>query len=133
MKVILIVLDSVGIGAAPDAADYGDAGSATLQHVGETVGGLALPTLGKLGLGTIHPELPIPGVPSIKKPMASYGMMQEASIGKDTITGHWEICGLEINPGFHNFPMEFPSFPPDLLETFSKKTGRPVIGNRAAS
>jgi phosphopentomutase len=133
MKVVLIVLDSVGIGEAPDAADYGDISSATLQHIGETVGGLNLPTFGKLGLGNIRPDFPIPGISATETPLASYGMMQEVSIGKDTITGHWEICGLEINPGFHNFPMEFPSFPADLLEAFSKATGRPIIGNKAAS
>jgi phosphopentomutase len=137
MKVVLIVLDSVGIGAAPDAADYGDAGSATLQHIGEAVQGLELPTLQTLGLGnipTLHPSiLPILGIPPASKPLASFGAMQEKSIGKDTITGHWEICGLEINPGFHNFPLQFPSFPPELLEAFEKETGRPVIGNKAAS
>jgi phosphopentomutase len=137
MKIILVVLDSVGIGEAPDAADYGDAGGATLQHIGETVGGLKLPTLRKLGLGNIpelHPSMtPILGCEAVNSPLASFGAMQEASIGKDTITGHWEICGLEINPGFHNFPMEFPSFPAELLEAFAKATGRPVIGNKAAS
>ena len=133
MKVVLIVLDSVGIGAAPDAADYGDAGSATLQHIGETVGGLHLPTLGKLGLGNIRAGFPIPGIPPAETPLASFGMMREVSQGKDTITGHWEICGLEINPGFHNFPMSYPSFPADLLTAFEKKTGRPIIGNKAAS
>ncbi|MDF7801838.1 phosphopentomutase [Pontiellaceae bacterium B1224] len=133
MKVILIVLDSVGIGAAPDAADYGDSGSATLQHIAETVGGLKLPTFGKLGLGNIRPDFPIAGILPSEKPLALFGMMQEVSIGKDTITGHWEICGLEINPGFHNFPMEFPSFPPELLAEFERATGRPIIGNKAAS
>jgi phosphopentomutase len=133
MKVILIVLDSVGIGEAPDAAAYGDAGAATLQHTGQAVNGLELPTLQKLGLGNIYPDLPIPGVPATEPPQASFGMMEERSIGKDTITGHWEICGLEINPGFHNFPMEFPSFPPELLAAFEKETGRPIIGNKAAS
>ncbi len=137
MKAVLIVLDSVGIGEAPDAADYGDAGSATLQHIADSIGGLELPTLQAMGLGNIpptHPSLPpILGCPAIEKPQASFGAMQEISQGKDTITGHWEICGLEINPGFHNFPMEFPSFPPELLEAFEKETSRPVIGNKAAS
>ena len=137
MKVVLIVLDSVGIGAAPDAADYGDAGSATLQHIGETVDGLRLPALQKLGLGNIpilHESiLPIPGIAPAEKPMASFGALEEQSIGKDTITGHWELCGLEINPGFHNFPMDYPSFPADLLAAFEKETGRPIIGNKAAS
>ncbi len=137
MKVVLIVLDSVGIGAAPDASDYGDAGAATLQHIGETVGGLNLPVLQKLGLGNIPELLPsvtsIPGCKAVDAPLASFGIMEEQSIGKDTITGHWEICGLEINPGFHNFPLAHPSFPADLLAAFEKETGRPVIGNKAAS
>jgi len=137
MKIILIVLDSVGIGAAPDAADYGDAGSATLQHTAQTVGGLNLPTLQKLGLGNIPPLLPrgmeIKGCPSTEHPLASFGALQEKSQGKDTITGHWEIAGLEIIPGFHNFPSEYPSFPTKLIDAFEKETGRSVIGNRAAS
>ena len=137
MKAVLIVLDSVGIGEAPDAADYGDAGSATLQHIAEAVNGLDLPTLQKLGLGNIpatHPSIhPIPGCPAVSKPLASFGAMQEMSQGKDTVTGHWEMAGLEIIPGFHNFPMAFPSFPPELLEAFEKETGRPIIGNKAAS
>ena len=137
MKVILIVLDSVGIGEAPDAADYGDAGSATLPNLGNAVGGLELPALQQLGLGNIPPLLPtgwpIKGCPAVEKPIASYGAMQEVSEGKDTITGHWEMAGLKISPGFHNFPMKFPSFPPELLKAFEKETGRPIIGNRAAS
>jgi len=137
MKAILIVLDSVGIGEAPDAADYGDAGSATLPHIAGATRGLALPTLQSLGLGNIPPllpnGLPIEGCPAVGKPLASYGAMQEISEGKDTITGHWEIAGLEIKPGFHEFPKEFPSFPKALTESFEKETGRPVIGNKAAS
>ncbi len=137
MKIVLIVLDSVGIGEAPDAADYGDAGSATLPNIANSVGGLQLPSLQKLGLGNI-PQLlalgrPIKGCPAVEKPRASYGAMQEISQGKDTITGHWEISGLKIHPGFHNFPMNPPSFPAELLAAFEKETGRPVIGNKAAS
>lgn len=137
MKAILIVLDSVGIGEAPDAADYGDAGSATLQNMAGAVGGLKLPTLQNLGLGNIPPLIPrgkpISGCPAVEKPLASYGAMQEASEGKDTVTGHWEMAGLEIIPGFHDFPKEYPSFPADLIEAFEKETGRAVIGNKAAS
>lgn len=136
MKAVLIVLDSVGIGAAPDAADYGDVGSATLQHIGEAVDGLALPTLQQMGLGNIpllHPGMkPIPGIPPAAAPQASCGAMQECSIGKDTITGHWEICGLEIRPGFHDFPKEYPSFPADFIEALEQETGRNIIGNKAA-
>lgn len=137
MKAVLIVLDSVGIGEAPDAAAYGDTGSATLPHIAGAAGGLALPTLQSLGLGNIPPllpdGLPIEGCPAVEKPLASYGAMREVSEGKDTITGHWEIAGLEIIPGFHEFPKPYPSFPRDLIDAFEKETGRPVIGNKAAS
>jgi phosphopentomutase len=137
MKAVLIVLDSVGIGAAPDASDYGDTGSGTLQHIGGAVNGLKLPTLQNMGLGNI-PTLklsipPIRGIFPVEKPLASFGALEEISVGKDTITGHWEICGLEINPGFHDFPKEFPSFPPDFVDVFEKETGRTIIGNKAAS
>lgn len=137
MKAILIVLDSVGIGEAPDAVDYGDAGSATLPHIAGAVGGLALPALQSLGLGNIPPllpnGLPIQGCPAVEKPPASYGAMREISVGKDTITGHWEIAGLEINPGFHEFPKQYPSFPKSLTDALEKATGRAIIGNEAAS
>ncbi len=137
MKVILIILDSVGIGEAPDAAEYGDAGSATLQHIADSVGGLELPTLQKLGLGNIptihHSITPIRGISPAEMPLASYGAMREISVGKDTITGHWELCGLEINPGFHDFPKTFPSFPQELVDAFEAATGRKIIGNKAAS
>lgn len=135
-RAILIVLDSCGIGAAPDAADYGDAGANTLVHTAEAVGGLNLPCLQKIGLGNIPglitPGLVIPGVPAVENPLASYGAMQEISKGKDTITGHWEMAGLEIKEGFQLFPKE-KSFPPELIQAFEKQTGRKVIGNKAAS
>jgi len=136
MKVILIVLDSVGIGEAPDAADYGDAGSATLPNLAHAVGGLELPTLQNLGLGNIPPllplGLPIKGCPAVEKPQASYGAMQEVSEGKDTVTGHWEMAGLEINPGFHLFPEAIPAFPPELIAEFEHRTGRKAIGLKHA-
>lgn len=136
-RVILIVLDSVGIGAAPDAGEYGDAGAATLPHIGEAVpGGLRLPTLQSLGLGNIPallPQgLPISGIEPVARPRASYGALRERSQGKDTITGHWEIAGLLLRPGFHLFPPGPPSFPPELLREFERRTGRPTIGNKAA-
>lgn len=137
MKVILIVLDSVGIGAAPDAAEYGDAGSATLPHIAQAVNGLHLPTLQKLGLGNIPALLPgglaIAGCPPVKTPLASFGAMQEVSQGKDTVTGHWEMAGLEILPGFHLFPDQCPSFPKELIHIFEQRTGRKVIGNKHAN
>ena len=136
MKLILIVLDSVGIGEAPDAAAYGDAGAATLQHLAEAKGGLNAPILASMGLGTIPPLLekgkPIAGIRPVANAAASFGAMQEVSEGKDTITGHWEIGGLKIIPGFHQFPAG-PSFPPELIREFERLTGRSSIGDRAAS
>ena len=138
MKAILIILDSVGIGSAPDAAEYGDSGASTLSHLATANGGLHVPTLQAMGLGNIPGLLPhvpkekIDGVPSEKLPTASYGAMREMSDGKDTITGHWEIAGLEVDPGFHGFP-PVNSFPKDFLATFEKETGRKAIGNKAAS
>jgi len=137
MRAFLIVLDSVGIGAAPDAADYGDAGANTLGHLSVAAGGLAVPSLRRLGLGNIPALLPggitIRGVPPVLTPAASFGAMQEMSQGKDTTTGHWEMAGLELPKGFHVFPPQEPSFPPDLVRTFEQRTGRKLIGNKAAS
>lgn len=137
MRVILIVLDSVGIGYAPDARDFGDEGAATLPHTAEAVGGLKLPTLQSLGLGNILPmtkqPLHIQGVPSAERPLASYGAMREMSEGKDTVTGHWEIGGLLLRPGFHLFPPGPPSFPRELVAEFERRTGRKLIGDKSAS
>lgn len=137
MKVVLIVLDSVGVGYAPDASAYGDEGAATLPHIGEAVGGLHLPVLQRLGLGNIPPLVSgspqIPGIAPVATPEASYGVMIEKSQGKDTITGHWEIVGLELIPGFHLFPPGPPSFPFELVRQFEERTGRGTIGNKAAS
>jgi phosphopentomutase len=137
LKVILIVLDSVGIGEAPDASDYDDQGSATLQMTADAVGGLELPALERLGLGNIPAllpyDLPIRGVQPVSEPEASFGAMREVSEGKDTITGHWEIAGLEMNPGFSTFPKGPPSFSPELIAEFEARSGFEVIGNRAAS
>ena len=138
MKAVLIVLDSVGIGSAPDAAEYGDAGASTLAHLAAAAGGLQVPTMQKMGLGNVPGLLPhspkekIEGVPPEAKPIASYGAMREMSDGKDTITGHWEIAGLEVDPGFYGFPPAN-SFPKDLIAAFEKETGRKLIGNKAAS
>lgn len=137
MRVFLIVLDSVGIGYAPDARDYGDEGAATLPHIAAAVGGLNLPTLQALGLGNILPmtgqSLRIEGVSPVERPLASFGAMREVSQGKDTVTGHWEIGGLLLHPGFHLFPPGPPSFPPELVAEFEFKTGRKMIGNKSAS
>ncbi|MFO1490030.1 MAG: phosphopentomutase [Kiritimatiellia bacterium] len=136
MKVILIVLDSVGIGPAPDAADYGDTGSATLPHLARAVGGVRLPVLERLGLGHI-PGLyggpAIEGVQPVPCPAASFGAMRERSQGKDTITGHWEIAGMLLQPGFHLFPETCPTFPDDVTRAFVERTGRGILGNRHGS
>lgn len=137
MRAFLIVLDSCGIGAAPDAADYHDEGSATLPHLAEAVGGIELPALQSLGLGNIPGILPggipIRGVAPASAPRASWGAMRERSEGKDTVTGHWEMAGLHMRPGFSLFPHDPPSFSPDLISEFSRRTGRPVIGNKASN
>jgi phosphopentomutase len=137
MRAFLIVLDSVGIGAAPDASAYGDEGSNTLAHIAQSVGGLRLPNLQALGLGNIPALLPggipIQGVPPAPAPIGGYGAMQEKSRGKDTTTGHWEMAGLLMDRGFHLFPSGPPSFPPEIIKEFERLTGRPVIGNKAAS
>jgi len=136
-RIILIVLDSVGIGEAPDAVEYGDVGAATLPNLAEAVGGLQLPTLTALGLGNIPALLPsgkaIRGVDPLPDPQASYGAMRERSEGKDTITGHWEIAGLEMRPGFSLFPAGPPSFSEALIAEFERRVGRRVLGNRHAS
>jgi phosphopentomutase len=138
MKVILIVLDSVGIGAAPDAAEYGDAGANTLGHIAQAIaGGLRMPNLQRMGLGNIPallPDgLPLAGVPPAEAPLADYGAMREISPGKDTTTGHWEIAGLVLEEGFTLLPPGPASFPETLTAEFSRLTGRGILGNKAAS
>jgi len=137
MRAFLVVLDSVGIGEAPDAAEYGDAGANTIAHTAAAAGGLCVPALARMGLGNIPAlipgGLPLAGVPPAEFPAASFGAMQEASRGKDTTTGHWEMAGLELTEGFRLFPPEHPSFPAALIRSFEERTGRAVIGNRAAS
>ena len=126
-RAIIIVLDSVGIGEMPDAAAYGDAGSNTLGNLAETCGGLNLPNLQRLGLGNIRP---ITGVPPAEHPGASYGIMAEASAGKDTTTGHWEIAGIVTEKAFPLYP---DGFPPEIIEPFEDAIDRKVIGNKASS
>jgi phosphopentomutase len=125
-RAALIVLDGVGVGAAHDAARYGDEGSDTLGHVMRAMPGLTLTNLTSLGLGNAA-DL---GLPVIAQPEAAHGIMQPASPGKDSITGHWELCGVVLERAF---PTYRDGFPTDLLAEFSRRTGRAVIGNRAAS
>ena len=136
MKAVLVIMDSVGIGTAPDSAAFGDAGASTLPHLSAAAGGLKAPTFQKMGLGNIPGLLPngdkIVGVEPVKDSLASWGAMREMSDGKDTITGHWEIAGLEVDPGFHVFP-PVNSFPPEMIAVFEAKTERKLIGNKAAS
>ena len=126
-RFFLIVLDGLGCGEADDAAAYGDRGSDTLGNVARAVGGLHLPVLESLGLGCIRP---LAGVAQVGAPRGAYGLMRPASAGKDSTTGHWEICGLTVARPFPTYPR---GFPPELLVEFSRRTGRGVIGNKAAS
>lgn len=126
-RVHLIVLDSVGIGEAPDAAAFGDEGSDTLGHIAEKMNGLNMPNMAALGLSNIKEIL---GVPKAEKPAAFWTKMQEASNGKDTMTGHWEIMGLNIDTPFQVFPDGFPA---SLIGELEEKSGRKVIGNKPAS
>lgn len=126
-RVIIVVLDSVGAGEAPDAAAYGDVGSNTLGHIAELAPDFALPNLAKLGLGNI---LPLKGVPPVAKPLAAFGRLQEVSCGKDTTAGHWELAGTPVNAPLPTYPQ---GFPPDLIKEFERQIGRPTLGNEVAS
>ncbi len=126
-RAILIVLDGMGVGDAPDAADYGDAGSDTLGNMAAKMGGVAVPQLASLGLGNIHP---IMGVAPASAPRAWYGRLQEVSAGKDSTTGHWELMGLVTEKPFPTYPQ---GFPPEVLAEFTRLTGYGVLGNKAAS
>ncbi|MDO9080619.1 MAG: phosphopentomutase, partial [Desulfuromonadales bacterium] len=126
-RVILIVLDGVGIGALPDAANYGDSDANTLLHIAQQEGGLHLPNLQQLGLGNI---LTLPGVPPAVPPRAHYGRMQSTAVGKDSTTGHWELCGVTQLQPFATFPRGFPA---DIIAAFTQQTGLAPLGNVAAS
>ncbi len=129
MTVTLIVLDSVGVGALPDAENFGDAGSHTLDHTIEKTG-MKLPNFEKLGLGNISS---VHSIPQVDAPQASFGRMAEVSLGKDTTTGHWELVGLHLDPAFKTFPQDYPSFPQAVMTQFDTVTGRGHLGNYAAS
>ncbi len=126
-RVIIVILDSVGIGALPDATEYGDIGANTLGNIARSQGGLFLPTLEKLGLGCINY---IEGVKPIPNPLASFGKMAEISKAKDTTSGHWEMAGC---PVFTPFPVYPDGFPADVIEKFVHYTGRKLLGNKPAS
>ena len=126
-RAAIIVLDGLGIGPAPDTAAYGDAGSDTLGNVARAVGGFRLPNLERLGLGK---DRPIPGLSPGVSPTAAHGVAQPASPGKDSTTGHWEICGVLLERAFRTYPNGFPE---PLLDEFARRTGRGWLGNKAAS
>ena len=119
MRAIILVLDSVGIEQAPDAAMHGDIGAYTLQNKALAIGSLTLPTLQSMGLGCIPPLIsggrPIAGVAEVGNATCVFGVMQEISVGKDSITGHWEIAGIDTKEDFYVFPSECPSFPDELI------------------
>ncbi|WP_238883671.1 phosphopentomutase [Clostridium sp. YIM B02551] len=126
-RVIWIVLDSVGMGALPDADKYGDVGSNTIGNVAKYNGGLKLPNMESLGLGLIDG---MENINKVENPIGCYGKLHEASNGKDTVTGHWEMVGVKTEVAFPTYPNGFPK---DLIEEFEDKTGRKVIGNKVAS
>lgn len=126
-RVVLLVLDSCGCGGAPDAQRYGDAGADTLGHTAAAVGGLHLPSLARLGLGRIAQ---LEGVDPVAEPLGAFGRLQEASAGKDTTTGHWELAGLVTSVPFATYPQGFPQA---LIDELAQQTGRGVLGNKAAS
>src|SRR5690625_1683228 len=126
-RVVLVVLDGVGIGEAPDAAMYGDEGSDTLGNTARAVGGLHMPHMQRLGLGN---SSDVGGVPQVDQRMGNYGRMQERSAGKDTTTGHWELAGLWLDKPFPTYPHGFPK---EVIDGFSEAVGRDVLGNVVAS
>jgi phosphopentomutase len=127
-RFLILVADSAGCGAMPDAAAYGDEGADTIGNTSRAVGGLSLPVLGRMGLGHVTA---VAGVPPDPAPAAFHGRMAERSHGKDTITGHWEMMGIVLQEGLRLFPH---GFPPEILEPFVRETGVPgVLANRAAS
>ena len=125
-RAFVIVLDACGAGELPDSADYGDAGANTLAHVAEAAGGLDLPVMGALGLGS---ALPLRGVPPADEPVL-HGRLHPLGPGKDTITGHWELMGVITPVALRTYP---DGFPQDVLEQLTERTGRGVLCNRPYS
>ncbi len=127
-RIFTIVIDSLGIGAMENAADYGDEGCDTLGHIDAFMSELAIPNLAKLGLGRLHP---LSHVKAPKEVKGYQARLHEASTGKDTMTGHWELMGLHITEPFQTFTET--GFPGELIEELSRRTGRRIIGNKSAS
>lgn len=127
-RIFIIVVDSLGVGALNDAPDYGDANTDTLGHISQNVGEFKIPNLQKLGIANLHG---LKQVAPVSRPMGYYTKLNEASAGKDTMTGHWEMMGLHITKPFRTFTET--GFPEELLEELSRRTGRVIIGNKSAS
>lgn len=126
-RIVIFIMDSVGIGALPDSEKFGDVGVNTLGNISKEMGGIKLPNLVKLGLGNIEG---IEGVEKSDNPMGAYGRSKEISDGKDTTTGHWEIAGLNISEPFKTYPKGFPDH---IINEFKERTGRDILGNKPAS
>src|ERR671917_2795113 len=126
-RAVVVVLDGVGAGDAPDAADFGDAGANTLANTAKAVGGLEVPNLQRLGLGNVAE---IEGVPAEGSPRASHGLMVELSAAKATLVGHWEMMGIVSEDPLPTYP---DGFPEEVISRFENETGRKVIGNKPAS
>lgn len=127
-RVFVIVIDSLGVGGAADAEEYGDKGTDTLGHIARSVESFRIPNLQKLGMANLHP---LHGVAPAEKPLAYYTKLNEMSRGKDTMTGHWEMMGLKTEKPFITFTET--GFPPELIAELEARTGRKVIGNKSAS
>lgn len=127
-RIFLVVMDSVGAGAMPDAAKYNDEGADTIGHTADAVGGLKMPVMQKLGLGNLHH---IKGINLVDAPLGYYTKLLEKSVGKDTMTGHWEMMGLYIDTPFQTFTET--GFPDELIKELEEKTGHKIIGNKSAS
>lgn len=127
-RIFVIVMDSLGIGAADDAAAYGDAGTDTLGHIAERREKFVIPNLQKIGMANLHP---LKQVAPVEHPLGYYMEMKERSAGKDTMTGHWELMGLYTQKPFQTFTEH--GFPQELIDELEKRTGHKVIGNKSAS
>ena len=127
-RVFIIVVDSMGIGPIPDSEKYGDINVDTLGHIAEKQTSFIIPNLQKLGIANLKK---LKGVPPIEKPLGYQMAMKEKSVGKDTMTGHWEMMGLYITKPFKTFTDT--GFPQELLDELSKKTGHKIVGNKSAS
>ena len=127
-RVFVVVMDSLGVGSMPDSPNYGDVDVNTLGHICEKVNGLRIPNLQKMGMANI---IPLSDIPAVERPLGYYTKLNETSIGKDTMTGHWEMMGLEITVPFKTFDQN--GFPEELIKALEERTGRKVIGNKSSS